>query len=72
MNSLNAFLALPRTAPGASVPDSLQEVELRILNFDVCLNGYRNSKNYISKMSADAMVCAGRVHGGVDTCNVSS
>ena len=55
-----------------SIPDVLQEVELRVLNFDVCLKGYQSKENFVSKMREDSMVCAGRVMGGVDTCGVSA
>ena len=53
------------------VPNVLQEVELLVLDFNQCVEGYKNSKVFGGKLRQDSMICAGKVLGGQDTCNVS-
>ena len=67
----NFVTAQPRNSWNSAVASTLQEVELRTLNFDLCQESYQDDDTVKDKMHPDSMVCAGKISGGVDTCNVS-
>ncbi|XP_076801387.1 uncharacterized protein LOC143445889 isoform X1 [Clavelina lepadiformis] len=51
--------------------NTLQEVALRTIPFEVCQVGYPRT-NATGKLKEENMICAGKIAGGVDTCNGDS
>lgn len=75
LENSNLFVAgWGRTAEGGQPSDVLMQVQLPVLNNEICKDRYRKQGKLIdeTKQFNDAVMCVGYLEGGKDSCQGDS